>query len=73
MYLSLSKPACQGEYPHFSETSKNPIEIIRKMMEQPFDLIADKIVDILLRKINGEKISSSIVLPEIKLVRGMTT
>ena len=42
-------------------------------VEQPFDLIADKIVDILLRKINGEKISSSIVLPEIKLVRGMTT
>ena len=42
-------------------------------VEQPFDLIADKVVEILIRKINGEKISSNIALEDIRLVKGMTT
>ena len=42
-------------------------------VEQPFDLIAEGVVDILLRKINGEKISSNVLFPEICLVKGNTT
>lgn len=42
-------------------------------VEQPFDLIAEQIVDILIRKIEGEKISCNTMLSEIHLVKGDTT
>lgn len=40
---------------------------------QPFDLLAEKLVDTLLRKIEGEPITENIILSDVKLVKGHTT
>lgn len=42
-------------------------------VEQPIDALASTLVDILVRKINGEEVHGNIVLPGIRLRKGKTT
>ena len=42
-------------------------------ISQPIKELADTLVDVLLKKINGAKLSEDIVLEDVCLVKGQTT
>lgn len=42
-------------------------------VRQPFEKLADTIVDVLLRKINGENLTDDVVVNDVRFIKGNTT
>ena len=42
-------------------------------VRQPFEKLADTIVDVLLRKINGENLTDDVVVNDVRYIKGNTT
>ena len=42
-------------------------------VRQPIEKLADTIVDVLLRKINGENLTDDVVINDVKFIKGNTT